>query len=84
MMRIKSQTQPIENAEVFDIYSDSKKIAVCIIANEGFELVKENEEPSNIRSIDIPAMYEERVNLYKAIPWVEILDEPETNIEEEE
>lgn len=84
MMRIKSQTQPIENAEVFDIYSDSKKIAVCIIANEGFELVKENEEPSNIRSIDIPAMYEERVNLYKAIPWVEIPDEPETNIEEEE
>lgn len=77
MMKIKSQTQPIENAEVFDIYSDSKKIAVCIIANEGFELVKENEEPSNIRSVDIPAMYEERVSLYKAIPWVEIPDEPE-------
>ena len=83
MMRIKSQTQPIENAEVFDIYSDSKKIAVCIIANEGFELVKENEEPSNIRSVDIPAMYEERVSLYTAIPWVEIPEEPETNIEEE-
>ncbi len=84
MMKIKSPTQPIENAELFDIYSDSKKIAIRIVANVGFELVKESDEPSNIRSIDIPAMYEERVNLYKAIPWVEIPEEPETNMEEEE
>lgn len=74
---IKSQTQPIENAEVFDIYSDNKKIAIRIVAVDGFELVKEGEEPSNIRTVDIPAMYEERVNLYKVIPWVEIPEEPE-------
>jgi hypothetical protein len=77
MIKIKSQTQPIENAEVFDVYSDSKKIVVCIVANEGFELVKEGEEPANIIRVDIPAMYEERVSLYKAIPWVEIPEEPE-------
>lgn len=82
MMKIKSQTQPIENAEVFDIYSDSKKIAVCIIANEGFELVKEDEEPANISRVDIPAMYEERMNLYTAIQWIEIPDEPETVLNE--
>lgn len=90
-MKIKSQTQPIENAEVFDIYSDSKKIALCIVAEEGFELVKEGEEPANISRVDIPAMYEERVNLYKAIPWVEKtetpdidedVDEPETEATE--
>lgn len=78
MIKIKSPTQPIENAEVFDVYSDNKKIAICITANEGYELVKEGEEPANIRRVDIPAMYEERVNLYKAIPWVEIPEEPET------
>ena len=82
MMKIKSQTQPTENAEVFDIYADSEKIAIRIIANDGFELVEENKEPSNIRSVDIPAMYEERVDLYKAIPWVEIPDEPETILNE--
>jgi hypothetical protein len=82
MMKIKSQTQPIENAEVFDIYADSEKIAIRIIAVEGYELVKENEEPNNIRSVDIPAMYEERVSLYKAIPWVEIPEEPETETTE--
>ena len=75
MIKIKSPTQPIENAEVFDIYKGNEKRAVRIIANDGFELVKEKEEPCNIRSVDIPAMYEERVNLYKTIPWVE---EPET------
>lgn len=84
MIKIKSQTQPIENAEVFDIYSDSKKIAICIVANEGFELVKEGEEPANISRVDIPAMYEERVNLYIAIPWVEKPDEPEIEVEEPE
>ncbi|MEE0981052.1 MAG: hypothetical protein U0K91_05145, partial [Acutalibacteraceae bacterium] len=31
----------------------------------------------NIRSVDIPAMYEERVSLYKAIPWVEITETPD-------
>lgn len=77
MIKIKSQTQPIENAEVFDIYSDGVKIAIRIIAFDGFELVKQGEEPSNIRSVDIPAMYEERINLYKAILWVEIPEEPE-------
>ena len=77
MMKIKSPTQPIENAEIFDIYSDSKKIAIRIVAVDDFELVKEGEEPSNIRTVDIPAVYEERVNLYKAIPWVEISETPE-------
>ena len=89
MIRIKSVTQPIENAEVFDIYKGNEKRAVRIIANDGFELVKENDEPNNIRSVDIPAMYEERVNLYKAIYWVEkpeieepeIPEEPETETE---
>lgn len=77
MIKIKSPIQPIDNAEVFDIYKGNEKRAVRIIANDGFELVKENDEPSNVCSVDIPAMYEERVNLYKAIPWVEIPDEPE-------
>ena len=81
-IKIKSQTQPIENAEVFDIYSDSKKIAVCIVANEGFELIKEDEKPANISRVDIPVMYEERVILYNAIPWVEMLDEPKTILNE--
>jgi hypothetical protein len=81
-MKIKSPTQPIENAEVFDIYSNSEKISICIIAVEGYELVKENDEPSNITTVDIPAMYEERLNLYKAIPWVEIPEEPETETTE--
>lgn len=70
-IKIKSPTQPIENAEVFDIYNGSEKRAICIIANEGYELIKENDEPSNICSVDIPAMYEERVNLYKAIPKID-------------
>lgn len=83
MIKIKSQTQPIENAEVFDIYSDSKKIAVCIVAFDGYELVKENEEPNNIRSVDIPALYEERVNSYKAILWVEKPEIEEPEIPEE-
>lgn len=77
MMKIKSQTQPIENAELFDIYSNGEKLAIRIVAVDDFELVKEGEEPSNIRTVDIPAVYEERVNLYKAIPWVEISEEPE-------
>ena len=83
MMKIKSQTQPIENAEVFDVYSDNKKIAICIVANDGFELVKESEEPNNTSRVDIPAMYEERVTLYSAIPWVEITKEPEFDVEPE-
>lgn len=78
MIRIKSVTQPIENAEVFDIYKGNEKRAIRIVANDGFEFVKENEEPCNIRSVDIPAMYEERLNLYTAIPWVEITEETET------
>ena len=89
IMKIKSQTQPIENAEVFDIYSGGEKTAVRIVAYEGFELVKEGEEPTDIRSVDIPAMYEERVALYKSIHWVEkpeieepeIPEEPETETE---
>lgn len=81
-MKIKSPMQPIENAEVFDIYSNSEKISICIIAVEGYELVKENDKPCNITTVDIPAMYEERVDLYKAIPWVEILNEPETILDE--
>lgn len=84
MMKIKSPVQPIENAEVFDIYSDSKKVSIGIVANDGFELVKENEEPNSIRSVDIPAMYEERVNLYKVIPLVVKPDEPEIEVEEPE
>lgn len=83
LIRIKSVIQPIENAEVFDVYNDSEKRSICIVANDGFELIKEGEEPNNISRVDIPAMYEERVNLYKAIPWVEITEEPE-NIEKEE
>ena len=84
MIRIKSVTQPIENAEVFDIYKGNEKRAVRIIANDGFELVKENDEPSNICSVDIPAIYEERVSLYKAIPWVEITETPDIEIEGDE
>lgn len=80
---IKSQTQPIKNAEVFDIYSDNKKIAVRIVVNNGFELVLEGEEPSGVRLVDIPAMYEERVNLYTAIPWVE-KPIPDIDVEPEE
>lgn len=75
MMKIKSQTQPIENAEVFDIYADSEKIAIRIIAVEGYELVKENEEPSSIRSVDIPAVYEERLKDYTSIPKTEKEDD---------
>lgn len=83
MMKIKSQTQPIENAEVFDIYSDGEKTAVRIVAYEGFELVKEGEEPIDIRSVDIPALYEEMVNSYKAILWVEKPEIEEPEIPEE-
>lgn len=71
MIKIKSQTQPIENAEVFDIYSGSKRISIRIIANDGFEIVREGEESNNISTVDIPSVYEERVNLYRTIPWVE-------------
>lgn len=71
MMKIKSQTQLIENAEVFDIYSDSNKIAVRIVAADGFELAKEGEEPNGIRSVDIPAQYSDRLKLYKSIPKTE-------------
>ena len=75
MMKIKSQTQPIENAEVFDIYSNDKKIAVRIVANVGFELVREGEEPNNISTVDIPVQYSERLNLYKSIPKTETEEE---------
>lgn len=75
MMKIKSQTQPIENAEVFDIYSGSKKIAVGIVANDGFELVKEGEEPNGIRSVNIPLRFADRVALYKSIPKTETEEE---------
>ena len=75
MIKIKSPTQPIENAEVFDIYNGSEKRAVCIIANDGFELVKENEEPNGILAVDFPAAYEERLKDYTAIPKIEKEDE---------
>ena len=75
MMKIKSQTQPIENAEVFDIYSNDKKIAVRLVAADGFELVREGDEPNNISAVDIPAQYSERLNLYKSIPKTETEEE---------
>lgn len=75
MMKIKSQTQPIENAEVFDIYSNDKKIAVRLVAADGFELVREGDEPNNISAVDIPAQYSERLNLYKSIPKTETGEE---------
>lgn len=81
-----NRQQPIDNATLFDVYVDDKKIAVRIISADGYELVKEDEEPSNIRSVDIPAMYEERINSYKSILWVEKpeIEEPEIEVEEPE
>ena len=79
MIKIKSPTQPIENAEVFDIYNGSEKRAVCIIANDGFELVKEGEEPNGILAVDFPAAYEERLKDYTAIPKIEKEDEINVN-----
>lgn len=71
IMKIKSQTQPIENAELFDIYSNGEKLAIRIVANEGFELVREGEEPNGIRAVDIPAAYEERIKDYTTIPKID-------------
>ena len=75
MMKIKSKTQPIVNAEVFDIYSNDKKIAVRLVAADGFELVREGDEPNNISAVDIPAQYSERLSLYKTIPKKETGEE---------
>lgn len=80
-LRIISSKQPIENAILYDTYSGAKLVAVHITANEGFELVKGEEEPNDVRSVDIPIMHRERVNLYKAIPWA--VKEPEEEPEEE-
>ena len=68
MIKIKSQSQPLENVEVFDVYSVNGKIAISIVAAEGFELVREGEEPDGIRAVDIPVQHAERINLYKSIP----------------
>lgn len=75
MIKIKSPIQPIDNAEVFDIYKGNEKRAVRIIANDGFELVKENEEPTGICAVDIPAAYEERLKDYTAIPKIDKEDD---------
>lgn len=78
MIKIKSPTQQIENAEIFDIYKGNEKRAVRIIANEGFELVKEKDEPTGICAVDIPAAYEERLKDYTAIQ--KIYKEEEVNV----
>lgn len=77
-IKIKSPSQPIENAEVFDIYNGSEKRAVRIVAKDGFELVKEKDEPTGICAVDIPAAYEERLKDYTAIQ--KIYKEEEVNV----
>ena len=84
MIILKALTQPVDSATLYDVFVGGDKRAVRIVAADGFELVREDEEPNGIRSVDIPAMYEERVNLYKAIPLVVKPDEPEIEVEEPE
>ncbi|MBP3939499.1 MAG: hypothetical protein IK955_08820 [Clostridia bacterium] len=70
-----SAEQPVENAVLYDVYFGAKLVAVHLVANDGFELVKENDEPNGIGTVDIPAQYSERLNLYKSIPKTEMEEE---------
>lgn len=72
-----SAEQPIENAVLYDVYFGTKLVAVHLVANEGFELVKNNEEANGSVAVDIPIAYRDRVNLYKAIDKVEESETPE-------
>lgn len=64
---ILSPTQPVENAVSENVYFGGRLIAVRLTAEEGYELVKDGEEPSGIKVIDIPSHLQERVGLYKSI-----------------
>lgn len=71
MITLKAPTQPIESATLYDVYAGSKKLAVHLVAADGFELVREGDEPNGIRAVDIPAAYEEHVKNYTAIPKID-------------
>lgn len=83
-LTIPAQKQPVENAVIENVYFGNSLKVIRITANDGFELVKDGDEASDIRTVDIPAMYEERVALYKAIPWVEKTETPEIEEDIEE
>lgn len=80
MIILKSPTQPIESAALYDVYVGNQKRAVRLVAADGFELVREGEEPKGILAVDIPAAYEERLKDYTAIPKVEKQEEPDDEI----
>ena len=75
MIILKSPTQPVEAATLYDVYVGNQKRAVRLVAADGFELVREGDEPNNISAVDIPAQYSERLNLYKSIPKTETEEE---------
>ena len=70
-LTIISPTQPVENAKLENVYIKSKMVAVRLNAMEGFELVKNGEEPNGIVTVDIPVPYEERLKSYTAIQRIE-------------
>lgn len=71
MIIIKSPIQPIESATLYDVYTGGEKGAVRLVAADGFELVREGEEPNGILAVDIPAAYEEHIKNYTAIPKID-------------
>lgn len=83
-LTIPAPTQSIENAVIENVYFGNSLKVIRITANDGFELVRDGDEASDIRTVDIPAMYEERVALYKAIPWVEKTETPDIDGDVEE
>jgi hypothetical protein len=72
---IPAPIQPIESATLYDVYAGGEKRVVRLVAADGFELVKEGEEPNGIRAVDIPAQYSERISIYKSIPKTETEEE---------
>lgn len=84
MIILQSPTQPVESATLYDVYVGGEKRAVRLVAADGFELVRDGDEPNGIRSVDIPVAYEERVKEYAAIPKVEKPEEPAEEITPDE
>lgn len=70
MIILQSPTQPVESATLYDVYVGGEKRAVRLVAADGFELVRDGDEPKGIRAVDIPAAYEERIKDYTSIPKI--------------
>ena len=72
--------QPVENATLYDIYLRGEKVAMRLVASEGFELIYDGGEPRSVTLVDVPKPLEDRLKNYASIPWV--VKEPEEEPEE--